>query len=324
MAAAERDKPVLSAVIPLYNESTEIKAVVNHIHRVMEELGIPFEIVLVDDGSTDHTWAQLETLAQQLPNLVAMRLTRNFGKEAAMAAGLNRAVGQAVVLLDGDLQHPPELIPKMVALWQQGKAEIVEAVKARRGKEAWWSRLGAAVFYRVHARLGGAQLEGASDFKLLDRRVVEAWQQMGERNIFFRGMTDWLGFRRTSISFVVPERASGMSRWTFWQLLRLAVTGITSFSSLPLHITTVIGACFLLFSFCLGLHTLYMKFSGQAVSGFATVILILLIMGSCILISIGIVGLYIARIYDEVKGRPRYLISQSMTSGASPTRSANE
>lgn len=303
-------QPVLSVVVPLYNEGAHLKEVFQSITQVLQSLEQSFELIFVDDGSQDDTWAGLSALRKDHPWLDILRLSRNFGKEAALAAGLQVARGQAVVILDGDLQHPPELIREMFARWQEGEVDIVEAVKVARSAEPLFVRMGARLFYGMHARLGGTALQGATDFKLLDRKVIDAWKQMGERNIFFRGMAAWLGFRRETVSFSVPPRVGGASRWSLWGLLRLAVTGITSFTSLPLHLTTLIGGLFLLFSFLLGGHTLYMKFTGQAVSGFATVILLLLIMGSCILISIGIVGIYIARIYEEVKARPRYLVAE--------------
>ncbi len=299
---------LLSAVVPVYNEEPHLDAVVARLDEVLRALPMDHELIFVDDGSADASWARLRSLADRYPRLRALRLSRNFGKEAAVAAGLNAARGDLVVVLDGDLQHPPELIHEMVAIWARGDVDLVEAVKQRRGDESWWARLGARLFYRLNHKLGSADLDGATDFKLMDRRVIDAWRQMGERNIFFRGMSAWLGFRRATVAFAVPARVGGGSRWRFLQLLQLAVTGITAFSSAPLQLTTWIGMAFLGFSLLLGLHTLYMKLTGQAVSGFATVILLLLLVGSCILISLGIIGIYLARIYEEVKGRPRYVV----------------
>lgn len=302
----------LSLVIPLYNEAEHFDAVIKRLDSVVEALEPECELIFVDDGSRDHTWACIKEAVQSRAHVRGLRLSRNFGKESALAAGLEAASGDGVIIMDGDLQHPPELIHQMVATWQQGEVDIVEAVKVQRPSEPFWVRLGARLFYTLHARTSGASLDGATDFKLLDRRAVDAWKRMGERNIFFRGMAAWLGFRRVTIPFEVPDRVGGRSRWRFIALLRLAITGITSFTSLPLHLTTLIGFLFLLFSVLVGSHTLYMKFTGQAVSGFATVILLLLITGSCILISLGIVGIYIARIYDEVKARPRFLVCEDV------------
>ncbi len=299
---------LLSAVVPVFNEALHLEAVLARLDEVFGMLPMAYELILIDDGSADDSWARLRQLRARYPRLRALRFSRNFGKEAAVAAGLNAARGDLVVVLDGDLQHPPELIHDMIALWSRGGVDLVEAVKQRRGDESWWVRLGARLFYKLNHRLGGSDLDGATDYKLMDRRVLEAWREMGERNMFFRGMSAWLGFRRATVSFQVPERVGGRSRWRFFQLLQLAITGITAFSSAPLQLTTWIGLAFLGFSLPLGLHTFYMKLSGQAVSGFATVILLLLVVGSCIMISLGIIGIYLARIYEEVKGRPRYLV----------------
>ncbi len=318
-APRERDAVCLSIVIPVFNEESWLESVLSEVHRELTSLEpLSYEVWIIDDGSTDGTWSRIELMSRERLWLHGLRLSRNFGKEAALAAGLEHAAGEAVIVMDGDLQHPPALIGDMVSIWRRGDADIVEAVKNDRGKEPFWHRLRAALFYKLLSGIPGTGLNGATDFKLLDRKVIEAWRRMGERNIFFRGMAAWLGFRRREIAFSVPRRAGGRSRWPLLQLIRLAVTGITSFSSLPLQITTVIGVLFLLFSLLLGGQTLYMKFSGQAFSGFTTVILLLLILGSCILISIGILGIYIARIYEEVKGRPRYLVLAHTRTGGEP------
>lgn len=301
-----------SVVVPCFNEGPDLGDAISQIRDQCLRVDLPFEIVLVDDGSRDHTWREVLALADRFPEVRGSRLSRNFGKEAALCAGMDLARGAAVITMDADLQHPPELIPEMVRLWRDQGLDVVEAVKQRRGKESFFVRLGAGLFYRSVSGLSGSDLMGATDFKLMDRKVVDAWAGLGERNLFFRGMSAWLGFERGTLPFNVPDRVGGgASRWSFLQLLRLALTGVTSFSSFPLHLTTLIGLCFFLFSVLLGGHTLYMKFSGQAVSGFTTVILLLLIMGSCILLSLGVLGLYVARIYDEVKRRPRYLITEA-------------
>ena len=300
--------PVLSIVIPLYKEGDNLANSLAIIIQEIEKTGKLFEIVLVDDGSPDNTWEVIRKLSLNYPMLKALRFSRNFGKEYALGAGIEAAKGKAVIVMDGDLQHPPQLIPKMVTIWSESQVDIVEAIKVSRGKESLWGKLRAYLFYWILNRLSGYNLRGASDYKLLDRNVVNAWLRMGERKLFFRGMTAWLGFRCVQIPFEVPNRIGGQSRWSIIQLIKLALTGITSFSSLPLHFVTLMGGIFLLFSFVLGFQALYLKFTGQAVSGFTTVIILLLIIGSLLMISLGIIGIYIARIYEEVKGRPRYII----------------
>lgn len=308
--------PRLSIVVPVYGEAAGLSSFVAELATVLDSIGDSHEMVIVDDGSADGTWAVLEGLAASYPQLNALRLSRNFGKEAALSAGLNVARGEAVVVMDGDLQHPPDLIPEMVRLWSEATIDVVEAVKERRGSESVWSRWRAGLFYGLLNRLSGYDLQGASDFKLIDRRVVEAWRSMGERALFFRGMITWLGFRHAQVRFTVPARHSGSSKWSLMTLVRLATNAVTSFSSFPLQFVTVTGLVFLGFSVVLGVQTLYQKFSGHAVDGFTTVILLLLIIGSLLMLSLGIIGSYIARIYEEVKGRPRYVVADVLDGDA--------
>lgn len=303
---------VLSIIIPVYCEEKQIAVVLTAIDRILQELGLTYELVVVDDGSTDCTFMRLEEAATLLPNLRVVRLSRNFGKESAICAGLQMSKGKAVIVMDGDLQHPPQLIPEMVRLWLEAKVDVVEAVKQRRGRESFINRIGAKVFYRVLNYLSGYSLEGYSDYKLVDRKVVEAWLQMGERNLFFRGMIAWLGFRHVQLPFTVPDRVSGHSRWSVFSLIKLSLTAITAFSSLPLQLVTISGFIFLGFSIVLGIQSLWLKLTGNAVEGFTTVILLLLIIGSIIMISLGIIGVYVARIYEEVKRRPRYVIAEML------------
>jgi glycosyltransferase involved in cell wall biosynthesis len=216
--------------------------------------------------------------------------------------------------MDADGQHPPSLIPDMVRLWQSSGADVVEAVKQRRGRESLSSKLGAQLFYFILNKLSGFHFKGASDFKLINRKAVDAWLRMHERNVFFRGMTVWMGFTTIQIPFEVAPRSAGQSTWSVLKRLKLALVGITAFSSFPLHLVTFAGVVFLGISVLLGLQTLYLKLVGRAVSGFATVILLQLIVGSLLMISLGIIGEYLARIYEEVKGRPRYLVRESIES----------
>lgn len=305
---AVANKEFLSIVMPVYCEAAHIGDVLKEVHTALAGTHVEFEFVLIDDGSPDNTWMVLNDLSKTFPMLRAARLSRNFGKEAALSAGLEMAGGEAVIIMDADGQHPPALLPKMISIWRKGDVDIVEAVKTSRGTETLFNKLSARLFYLVWNKLSGFELRGASDYKLLNRRVVNAYLQMQERNLFFRGMAAWLGFQRTQIPFEVPERAGGNSRWSLFRLFRLALTGITSFSAIPLQVVTLIGILFLIFAFIFGTQTLYVYLRGNAVTGFATVIFLLLIIGSLLMISLGIIGEYIASIYDEVKGRPRYLV----------------
>lgn len=305
-------RPTLSVVLPCLNEGQHLASSLETLARVLDSLVLPYELVVIDDGSTDDTWEVLLRCAEQRPTLRAFRLSRRFGKELALAAGLEHARGAGVLVMDADLQHPPALIPAMVRAWREERFDVVEAIKVRRGEEPALARLGARLFYPLFRRLSGFDLEGASDFKLIDRRVLEAWSAMGERNVFFRGMSAWLGFRRKALEFEVAPRAGGRSGWSPWHLVRLAVNGITAFSSAPIHVITAMGLVFLLFALGLGVQTLYGKLVGQSATGFTTVIVLVLMVGSLILIALGVIGLYVARIYDEVKGRPRYVIRDAL------------
>lgn len=303
------DKKV-TVVIPVYNEELLIRENVGVIAGFLTQAGTRFTILLVDDGSKDSTWQKLKELSNENNYVKALRLSRNFGKEAAICAGLEEADGDACIIMDSDLQHPPQLIPEMIRLWRDEGYDVIEGVKSSRGNESLVKKVGAGMFYSILSRLSGLDMQQASDFKLLDRKVVDAWKSMSERGTFFRGMSAWVGYNRKSLPFSVGTRTRGTSKWSVLNLFTLAIKAITSFSSFPLHIVTFIGVFFLIGALVLGIQTIYMKVSGMALSGFTTVILLLLIIGSALMISLGIIGSYIARIYDEVKFRPRYIVSE--------------
>jgi glycosyltransferase involved in cell wall biosynthesis len=303
---------LVSVVVPLYKEGSDLGVFLSDLKSALDQTRHPFEIVLVDDGSPDDTWERIKDEARTLPNLGALRLSRNFGKELALCAGLERARGDAVVVMDGDGQHPPSLLPLMIEKWQMSGADIVQAVKIKRGRESLAGKLGALLFYLILNKLSGFELKGASDFKLMNRKAVNAWLAMRERNVFFRGMTAWMGFSTVRIPFEVAARRAGKSGWSYFKRWKLALVGITTFSSFPLHLVTFAGVIFFLFAVGLGIQTLYLKLVGRAFTGFATVILLELIIGSLLMISLGIIGEYLARIYEEVKGRPRYLVTEAI------------
>jgi glycosyltransferase involved in cell wall biosynthesis len=308
------DKSFITVVIPVYNEESQICENISVIKKCLAETGMEFMILLVDDGSTDGTWSRLKMLSEEIPSIKALRLSRNFGKEAALCAGLAAVEGDACIIMDADLQHPPTLIPEMIRLWKDEGYEVVEGVKALRGNESIINKVGANLFYQTLSKLSGFNMQQASDFKLLDKKVVSAWRSMNERGTFFRGMSAWVGYNRISIPFNVGMRTKGVSKWSLFNLFNLAVKAITSFSSFPLHLVTFMGVFFLIGALVLGIQTLYMKLMGIALSGFTTVILLLLIIGSCLMISLGVIGTYIARIYEEVKGRPRYIVADEIKS----------
>jgi len=301
---------MLSIVIPVYQEGSHIRSSIRVIEKLVFDNQINYEFVLIDDGSRDNTWSEIKDMAEKNPKITSLRLSRNFGKESALCAGLEYAVGDMIIVMDSDLQHPPTLIPEMVRVWREEGYDVIEGVKNSRGKENPLYKLGAKLFYYIIYKTADINLGKASDFKLLDRRVIEAWKEMPERATFFRGMSAWLGFDRKQINFDVAERVNGKTKWSLLRLMRLAMNAITSYTSVPLHCITVLGIIMFLGAVLLGAQTLYMKFFGQATSGFTTVILLQLIIGSSIMISLGMIGIYLAKIYKEVKGRPRYLISK--------------
>ena len=305
---------VFSVVIPVHNETDQIAENLFLIYAEASKTGLPMEMIAIDDGSTDSTWQALEKVVEQMPELKALRFSRNFGKEAAICAGLAYSSGQACIVIDSDLQHPPELIPEMVRLWREEHWDIVEGIKKTRGSEPLINRIGARFFYRTLSGLSGYNLTGSSDFKLLDRKVIDAWLDMRERNTFFRGMVSWLGYRRNQITFSVPRRRMTQSRWSFLGLFRLAVIAITAFSSLPLQAVTILGGLFLLCAMLFSAYALVMYFMGLAFPGFTTVIVLELLIGGVLMISLGIIGTYIAQIYQEVKYRPRYIVAQTLSS----------
>ncbi len=305
----------LSVVIPVYQEESHIRSSIAVIEKVLVDNQIPYEFVLVDDGSRDNTWWELKNMAEANENINALRLSRNFGKESAICAGLEFAGGDMILVMDSDLQHPPSLIPEMVRAWREEGYDVVEGIKSSRGKENFLYKICAKFFYYIIYRTSEINLGKASDFKLMDRKVVEAWKEMPERAIFFRGMSAWLGFERKQISFDVADRVNGKTKWSILRLMRLAVNAITSYTSVPLHCITVLGILMFIGAIILGAQTLYMYFSHKALSGFTTVILLQLIIGSSIMISLGMIGIYLTKIYKEVKSRPRYLVSSSIKGG---------
>jgi len=305
--------PLLSIVIPAYNEEDNIDYVVSTLKQVLDNEMIDFEIIFVDDGSNDLTFKRIKEQSLIAKNIYGYRLSRNFGKEAAMWAGLGKINGDCCIVMDCDLQHPADIIPRMFGLWKEGY-EIVEGIKVR-GKESVLYKMFSGVFYRLISFLSGFDMRSSSDFKLLDRRVVNELMELKERNAFFRGLSFWVGFNSTKIEYKVADRKHSMSKWKPFGLVKYGLNNIIGFSTAPLQIVTVIGGVLILSFIALAVQTLVNFIMGYALEGFTTVILLLLLIGGGLMISIGIVGLYIAKIYDEVKGRPRYIISESTVGG---------
>lgn len=300
---------VLSIVLPAYNEEQNIANTVKVLSGILEQNEIDYELVFISDGSRDGTYAEIVKAAAENPRVKGAEFSRNFGKEAGIFAGLELASGDAVIVMDCDLQHPPQMIPQMWKLWQDG-VEVVEGVKSDRGKESLGYKLSAGLFYRIMSRLIKIDMSASSDFKLLDRKVVDVLLVLPERNTFFRALSFWAGFRTESLPYEVQERQFGKSKWSFWSLMKYAISNVTSFSTLPLQLVTVMGMISILFSVVLAIQTLVRFLMGNSLGGFTTVILLILIIGGFLMLSLGIIGHYIARIYEEVKGRPKYIISK--------------
>lgn len=277
--SAPTDSGLLSVVLPAFNEEEMAPRAADVISALLEQAQIPHELIFVDDGSRDRTWARIQEKSRALPQVRGVRFSRNFGKEAAIFAGLAQARGACCVVLDCDLQHPPEKIVDMYRLWQQGY-QVVEGVKVSRGKESPLHTLAVRCFYRAMSGSTGLDMSRASDFKLLDRRAVR-------------------------------EREAGRSKWSLRSLFRYALTNLAAFSTAPLQLVTFLGVLVLIASVVLSVHSLWQKFTGQALEGFTTVIILILFIGSILMICLGIIGYYIAKIYEEVKDRPRYILSDT-------------
>ncbi len=302
----------ISIIVPVFNEEYSLETCLKQVKKVMAPLALEYEMLVIDDGSTDKSWELIKKLSSTYSNLRAIRFTRNFGKESAIIAGLQTASGDAAIIMDSDMQHPPELIPRMIELWHNKGFLVVEAVKERRQEESFLNRIGAKLFYSIFSKTSSLDLKNASDFKLLDREVIRQYLLLPEKMRFFRGLTAWLGFKKETISFIPSNRMkkAGKSRWSLLGLMELARNSIVSFTAIPMQLITILGIIFFVCAIVLGFQTLLYKFLGKAVEGFTTVILIQLGIGGILMLSLGIIGEYLARIYEEIKSRPMYVVSE--------------
>ncbi len=303
---------MLSVIIPAYNEEKCIKRAYETIYALLKENNIDSEFIFIDDGSKDQTYKIITELSAEKENIVGLHFSRNFGKESAISAGLAAVGGDCAVVIDCDLQHPPEKIVEMYKLWEQGY-EIVEGIKKERGQEKKMYGIGAKIFYSVISRMAGFDMANSSDFKLLDRKVIDILNQMPERG-FFRAISYWVGYNKTTVEYDVRERVDGESKWSTRGLVKYAFSNISSYSTAPMQIVTALGFVMLIISVIFGVWALIDKIVGRALEGMTTVIIITIFIGSIIMISLGVIGYYIARIYEEIKGRPKYIISSSVRS----------
>ena len=303
---------MLSIIIPAYNEEKCIRKAYDAINSLLIENSIEGEFIFVDDGSQDETYRVISELASEKENIVGLHFSRNFGKESAISAGLSAVSGDCAVVIDCDLQHPPEKIIEMYHLWEAGY-EIVEGIKRERGDEKKMHGIGAKLFYSVISRMAGFDMANSSDFKLLDRKVIDVLNKMPERG-FFRAISFWVGYKKAVVEYDVAERVDGESKWSTRGLIKYALSNITSYSTAPMQIVTVLGMVMLVISVIFGVWALIDKIIGRALEGMTTVIIITIFIGSIIMISLGIIGYYIARIFEEIKGRPKYIISSTTKS----------
>lgn len=306
---------MLSIILPVYNEEQNIVKAYKAIRDVLAPKEIRFELVFVNDGSKDNSFDVIRKLSEEVRDaqILGLSFSRNFGKEAAIFTGLSHATGDVCAVMDCDLQHPPETLLEMYQLWQQG-FEIIEGVKRSRGKENILYKGFAKLFYKLISKSTGIEMYRSSDFKMLDRKVVDEYVKLSERNIFFRALSSWLGYKSAVVEFDVQERVSGTTKWSIKSLVKYAIGSITSFTTAPMQLITLSGLLFFLFALGVGVHSLIKWATGHALEGFTTVILLLLITGSLIMISLGIIGYYLARIYEEIKGRPRSIVREVVKS----------
>ena len=317
---------LLSAIVPFFNEEESLSLLIPALVQQLQATGCGFEIVCIDDGSSDGTLEQLYRRASEDPRIRVVALSRNFGKEAALAAGLEVARGDAVLLMDADLQHPPELVPQMVELWRSGY-DIVNGVKERRAHESLVYRFSAMMLNRLMGGAADADFRGASDFKLLDRQVVDVLKKLPETRRFFRGLVAWSVFRAVPLPYKVRERKVGTSKWSSTGLIRYSIRNLLAFSEMPLRAIAATGFLTLIFSALLAAWQLYRFITGWTLSGFTTVILLQLFLDGLLLTGVGIVAVYLAEMYAEVKQRPLYVVrhpreqeavSEQLTAAAEP------
>ena len=305
--------PELSVIVPAFNEAEGLSAFLEQLFGVLHGCCTDFEVWIVDDGSRDATWQQACNEQAKYPQLRGVKFTRNFGKEAAILAGLRHARGRAVIVMDADGQHPPSLLPNMLKHWRSGQAQIVAAQKASRDTDSWRARLNARIFNGLMLALTGLDLAGASDFRLLDRRVVDTLLAFPERVRFFRGMTVWTGFTTLQLEFDVAPRIAGSSQWSTAQLTNLAITAITAFSAKPLGLIFRLGFLGMAAAVLLLLQSIYSWLVGIAISGWTSLTVIVLFFGSATLLSLGVLGAYFAQIFNEIKGRPEFLVQETLS-----------
>ncbi|HEX7341225.1 MAG TPA: glycosyltransferase family 2 protein [Rhodanobacteraceae bacterium] len=310
--------PQLTVVVPAYNEAAGLASFHQRLVAVLDGLAMDASVLYIDDGSRDATWPAIEAMAAADSRVEALRLSRNFGKEAAMTAGLDHTDADAVIVIDADLQDPPELIPELIAQWQGGY-DVVYATRDTRAGESRFKRFTAAGFYRAMEHLSDIPIpRDTGDFRLLSRRAVDALRGLRERQRFMKGLFAWIGYRQTAVHYRRHPRESGHSKWSYWRLWNLAVEGITSFSVAPLKIATWLGLGTATLAFLYGVYVFIKAMIwGDPVRGYPTLMLVILLLGGVQLLALGVIGEYLGRLYAESKQRPLYVIEQHHRIGPS-------
>ncbi len=299
----------LSLIVPCYNEESVIQSFYDSTKEILKELPVLIEFIFINDGSKDNTLSIIKSIHSSDKNVHYVSFSRNFGKEAAIFAGLRESSGDVCVVIDADLQHPPKTIYDMYELWKQGY-QVVEGIKAKRGKESFVHRIMAGSFYKMISRFMGIDMNDSSDFKLIDRTVVDVLCSLKERNTFFRALSFWVGFKSTAVTYEVQDRVAGNTKWSPIKLAKYAIRNLTAFTYAPLYLIISIGALFALGGIVLSIDAIIDFFMGTTVDGYPTLIIVQLLSTGCILFSVGIIGVYIAKIYDELKQRPQYIVSE--------------
>ncbi|WP_199535336.1 glycosyltransferase family 2 protein [Dyella sp. AtDHG13] len=309
----------LTVVVPAYNEAAVLETFHARLFRVLDELPLACDVLYIDDGSSDTTWQLIEGLAARDPRTGALKLSRNFGKEAALTAGLDHVDADAAVVIDADLQDPPELIPTLVERWREG-FDVVYATRTAREGETGFKRFTSALFYRSMERVSDTRVpRDTGDFRLLSRRALDALRQLRERQRFMKGLFTWIGYRQTAVYYLREPRQAGTTKWNYWRLLQLAIEGFTSFSTAPLRLATWIGVSASLLAFLYGLWVFGKALLfGDPVHGYPSLMVVILFMGGVQLLALGVIGEYLGRNYAESKQRPLYFIEEKRAPRTGP------